>query len=169
MIDIKLIRESPDLVRNNIKKKFQDEKLKFVDDVLALDEKWRKERKKADDLRARRNQVSEEINFLMKAKKKNEANIKIIEAKKIGEDIEKSAVKEKDLGEKIRTIMMKIPNIIHESVPIGKDDSENVEVERFGKMKVFEFEVKSHAELGEDLVYLISTLLLRLQAKDFIL
>ncbi len=151
MIDIKLIRDSPDLVRENLRKRFQEEKLGLVDEVIALDDKWRKERKKADDLRAKRNKVSEEINQLMKAKEKDKAQIKITESKKIGDDIEKSALKEKELSIEIKTVMMKIPNIIHESVPIGKDDSKNVEIEKFGEITELRFDVKGHAELGENL------------------
>ena len=151
MIDIKLIRETPVLVRENIKKRFQKDKIVLVDKVIELDSKWRSERKTADDLRAKRNKISQEINFLMKSKKKDEAKTKIKEAKTIGNKIEGSATKEKELEIKIKKVMMKIPNIIHSSVPIGKDDSENVEVERFGKPKEMNFEVKSHAELGEEL------------------
>lgn len=149
MIDIKLIRENPELVKENIKKKFQEEKISLVDEVSELDEKWRKEKKKADDLRADRNKISEQINKLMKAGKKNDAKDLIAQAKEIPEKIEKIEAKTSKLEGKIKEIMMKIPNIIHESVPIGKDDSENVEVEKIGEPKEFDFDVKSHVELGE--------------------
>jgi len=151
MIDIKLIRESPDLVRANIKKKFQDDKVGLVDDVIDLDLKWRKERKKADDLRSERNKISAEINVLMKAGKKADAKKLIKEAKEIPGKIAKIEVKENKLGAKIRGVMMKIPNIVHESVPAGKGEKENVEIKKFGKIKKFGFEVKGHAELGEEL------------------
>ena len=151
MIDIKLIRENPELVKENIKKKFQKDKLVLVDEVLDLDIKWRKERKKADDLRSERNKISGKINQLMKSGKKADANELIIEAKTIPEKIAKIEEREKKLGEKIKTIMMKIPQIIHESVLIGKDESENVEIKKYGIPKKFSFEVKSHAELGEEL------------------
>jgi len=151
MIDIKLIRESPDLVRENIKKKFQNAKLPLVDDVIVLDEKWRKERKKADDLRSERNKVSEQINQLMKAKKKNEA-VKLIEkAKEIPKKLVKIEENELKLEGQIKEIMMKIPNIIHSSVPIGNDSSKNVEVEKIGEPKVPSFEIFNHAELAEKL------------------
>jgi seryl-tRNA synthetase len=151
MIDIKLIRESPDLVRENIKKKFQNAKLPLVDDVIALDEKWRKERKKADDLRSERNKVSEQINQLMKAKKKDEAGKLIEKAKEIPEKLVKIEEAEAKLEGQIKEIMYKIPNIIHSSVPIGKDSSENVEIEKIGDPKVPVYEVFNHAELAEKL------------------
>jgi len=151
MIDIKLLRENPDLVRENMRMKFQDEKLPLVDEVLKLDESWRKKKYKVDELRSQRNKTSEEINKLMKEKKKDEAQKFIKKSKKIGEDIEKfeqDAEKEK---EKIDKIMMRIPNIIHASVPIGRNDSENVELEKIGEPKIPEYEVLNHAELAEKL------------------
>jgi len=151
MIDIKLIRESPDLVKENMKKKFQEDKLSLVDDVLDLDAKWRKERKKADDLRSERNKISEQINQLMKAGKKNEATGLIKQAKEIPEKITKIEAKENKLEEKIREIMMKIPQIIHESVPCGKCDADNVELEKIGEPLVPDYEILNHAELAESL------------------
>jgi len=151
MIDIKLIRENPELVRENIRKKFQDEKLELVDKVVDLDVKWRKEKKKVDDLRSERNKISEEINKMMKAGKKGDAKSLIVKAKEIPGKIEKIEVKASKLAGEISGIMMKIPQIIHESVPLGKDDSENVELEVIGEPKVPNYEVFNHAELAEKL------------------
>lgn len=151
MIDIKLIRENPELVKENIKKKFQDEKLKLVDEVLALDLKWRKEKKKSDDLKSERNKVSESINKMMKAGEKKEAKSLITKAKEIPEKINKADKKADKLFIDIEKIMMQIPQIIHESVPIGKDDSENVELEVIGKPEVPDYEVMNHVELAEKL------------------
>ena len=149
MIDIKLIRENPELVKENIKKKFQDNKLELVDQVLKLDEESRQAKRQADDLRANRNKISKQIGGLMAQGKKDEAE----ELKKqVTEQSQKLAELEQ-LEEKYTTeindIMMKIPNIIDPQVPIGKDDSENVEVERFGEPVVPEFEVPYHTEIME--------------------
>jgi seryl-tRNA synthetase len=151
MIDIKLIRENPELVKENIRKKFQDEKLELVDEVIELDSKWRKEKKKVDDLRAERNKISESINKLMKSGDKSKAKSLIVEAKEIPEKINKIEEKERKLESKIEKIMLKIPQIIHESVPLGKNDSENVELEVIGNPKVPDYEVFNHAELAEKL------------------
>jgi len=151
MIDIKLIRENSDLVRENIKKKFQDEKLPLVDKVKKLDEDWRKEKAKADDLRSQRNKVSEEINKAKKAKDEKAAKEAIKKAKDIPAKIAKIEEKTNKLEQEIKEIMVKIPNIIHKSVPIGKDDSENVEVKKIGKPIKQKFEIMNHAELVEKL------------------
>lgn len=151
MIDIKLIRETPDIVRENIKKKFQDHKLPLVDKVIELDTKWREQKFKEDKLRNDRNKTSEAINQLMKEKKKDEAQALIKKAKKIADDIEKSNQKKEKLEKEIRELMLKIPNIIHESVPLGKDDTQNVELEKIGEPKVPDYEVLNHAELAEKL------------------
>jgi seryl-tRNA synthetase len=151
MIDIKLIRENRGLVRDNIKKKFQKEKLPLVDKVLELDEKWRKEKKKADDLRAERNKISEEINKLMKDGKKKVAKDLIFKAKGIPAKIDKIEIKVVKMAKEIKNIMMKIPQIIHSSVPLGKDDSENVELEKIGEPKVPDYEIFNHVELAEKL------------------
>jgi seryl-tRNA synthetase len=151
MIDIKLIRESPELVKENIKKKFQDEKLPLVDEVAELDVKWRKEKKKADDLRSKRNKISEQINKLMKEGKKTDAKKLIVKAKEIPGKIDKIEAKAEVFYGKIREIMLKIPNIIHKSVPLGKDDTENVELEKIGKPNVPKYEILNHAELAEGL------------------
>ena len=149
MIDIKLVRENPNLVKENIKKKFQKEKLVLVDEVLALDEKWRKLKYEEDSLRSQRNKISEGINKLKKQGKNADKEIK--QAKKIPEEIEKIGEKRKKLEEQIIAIMHKIPNIIHSSVPIGKNDSENVEIKKIGIPRKFDFKIKSHVEIGEDL------------------
>ncbi len=151
MIDIKLIRENPDLVRKNIKKKFQDEKLPLVDEILRLDEQWRKIRYKTDKLRAGRNKISEEINKLMKSGKKPEAKKLIIQAKEIPEKIKKFEEKESKSYEKIVEKLTQLPNIISEKVKVGKDESANVEIRKWGKIPKFSFPIKTHVELGEAL------------------
>jgi len=149
MIDIKLIRENPELVKENIKKKFQDSKLQLVDDVRKKDEEWRKLKTQADALRAERNKVSKEVSELKKAGKNADAALK--RAAEIPDKIAEIEAKTVKLEEEIGVIMRTIPNILHKSVPIGKDSSENVEVEKIGKPKKFDFPIKSHAELAESL------------------
>ena len=149
MIDIKLIRENSELVKENIKKKFQDEKIPLVDKVKKLDEDWKKLKYGEDNLRSERNKISKKINELKKQGKSSKKEIK--KAKEIPEKIEEIQVKRKKLEKEIREIMYKIPNIIHESVPIGKNDKENVEIKKIGKPREFDFEVKSHVEVGENL------------------
>ncbi len=148
MIDINLIRENPDLVRENIKKKFQDEKLLLVDKVLELDEKWRKFKFDEDELRSQRNKFSKEIGLLMKNKEKNKADKLKAKAKEIPKKIENIEEKRKELETEIKNIMYKIPQIIHDSVPLGKDDSENVELEKIGEPQVPKYEIFNHAELA---------------------
>ncbi len=149
MIDIRLIRENPELVKENIKKKFQEEKLPLVDKVRKLDEEWRKLKYEEDKLRHDRNRISKKINEFKKAKKDVSTLIK--KAKGIPKKIAKLEEKEKKLQGEIKEIMYKIPNIIHHTVPIGKSDKENVEIKKFGKPRKFNFPVKSHVELGEEL------------------
>jgi len=151
MIDIKLIRENKELVKENIKKKFQEEKLTLVDEVEKLDIKYREYKKKGDDLRALKNSKSSEIGLLMREGKKEEANKVKEEVSKYGEEIEELGKKEEELETKIKKIMMNIPNIIDDSVPVGKDDSENVEVERFGEPIVPNYEIPYHADIIEKL------------------
>lgn len=151
MIDIKLIRENPDLVRENIRKKPLRNDFRIVDEVIDLDLKWRAEKKKVDDLRSERNKISEEINKLMKSGNKAKARGLIDKAKEIPGKIEKTESKAEKLKVKIDEIMMKIPNIIHESVPLGKDDGDNVELEIIGKPVVPNYEIFNHAELAEKL------------------
>lgn len=147
MIDINLIRTNKELVKENIKKKFQDEKLPLVDEVEALDKQNRALKQEVDNLRASRNSLSEQIGKLMREKKVAEAN-KIKETvKKNNERIAEIEKEEEVISEKIKKIMMTIPNIIDKSVPIGKDDSENVEIERFGEPKVPNFEIPYHADI----------------------
>ncbi len=147
MIDINLIRTNKELVKENIKKKFQDEKLPLVDEVEELDKKNRALKQEADSLRASRNSVSEKIGKLMREKKIEEANAIKETVRKNNERIAEIEKEESVLDEKIKKIMMTIPNIIDTSVPIGKDDSENVEVERFGEPKVPNFEIPYHADI----------------------
>ena len=151
MIDIKLIRENPELVKENIKKKFQDEKLPLVDEVKKLDEQYRALKSKADDLRNQRNVLSKQIGSLMGQGKKQEAEQVKEKVKTIGDEITNGEAQEIELEEKIKSIMLIIPNIIDSSVPIGKDDSENVEIEQFGKKKEFDFEIPYHTEIMENL------------------
>ena len=151
MIDIKLIRENPDLVKENMKKKFQEDRVGLVDEVRGLDEKWRKLKFQADSLRSERNKISMEVNKAKKEKDEKGAKELIVKAKEIPEKIRRVEEKEIKLGEEIREIMMKIPNMIHKSVPIGKNDKENVEVKKYGKVRKFDFKVKSHVEIGESL------------------
>ena len=147
MIDIKLIRENKDLVKENIKKKFQDEKLPLVDEVYNLDTEYRNARVKADTLRGNKNKISSKIGELMRDKKIDEANKIKSEVSSMQSEIESLEAKEVELEEKINKIMMVIPNIIDESVPIGKDDKENVEIEKFGEPFVPEYEIPYHADI----------------------
>ena len=132
MLDLKFVRENPDIVKQNIKNKFQDSKLSLVDEVIALDAENRVTQKEADDLRASRNKLSKEIGKLMAQGKKEEADSVKAQVSANSTRLAELEVKEGELSEKIMKIMMTIPNIIDPSVPIGKDDSENVEVERYG-------------------------------------
>ena len=149
MIDIKLIRENKDLVKENIKKKFQDEKLPLVDEVYELDNEYRTARVKADTLRGDKNKISSKIGELMRNKEVDEANKLKEEVSSMQNEIESLEIKETELSEKINKIMMVIPNIIDESVPIGKDDKENVEIEKFGEPVVPEYEIPYHADILE--------------------
>ena len=149
MIDIKLIREQRDLVKENIKKKFQDEKLPLVDEVYDLDIKYRETKTKVDNLRSEKNSKSAMIGTLMREGKKDEASKIKEEVASFGEKIDKLTDEEKELEEEIKKRMMVIPNIIDPSVPIGKDDSENVEVERFGEPVVPDYEIPYHADIIE--------------------
>ena len=151
MIDIKLIRENKDLVKENIKKKFQEEKLILVDEIEKLDIEYRECKKRGDDLRALKNSKSSEIGTLMREGKKDKANIIKEEVSKYGNEITELEKKEEELEKEIRTKMMNIPNIIDASVPIGKDDSENVEIERFGEPIVPSYEIPYHADILEKL------------------
>ena len=149
MIDIKLIRTNPELVKENIKKKFQDAKLELVDKVLELDKKFRETKLECDNLRNMRNVKSKEIGGFMKNGQKDEAEKVKAEVAEIGKKLEELEQLEEQTEKDIREIMLVIPNIIDKSVPIGKDDSENVEVERFGEPFVPEFEVPYHVDIME--------------------
>lgn len=147
MIDINLIRTNPDLVKENIKKKFQDKKLGLVDEVLALDSKNRALKQEGDNLRASRNKLSSQIGALMREKKVEQANEIKAQVVKNNERIVEIEKEEQECVDKIKNIMMTIPNIIDASVPIGRDDSENVEVQKFGQPKVPDYEIPYHADI----------------------
>ncbi len=149
MLDIKFLRENSDKVKDNIKKKFQDEKLELVDKVIELDKEYRELKTKLDELRSERNKKSNSIGLLMRDGKKDEATKVKEEVSKINEEIKKDESREPELEEEIRKIMLVIPNIIDDSVPIGKDDSENVEIEKFGEPVVPAFEIPYHADILE--------------------
>ena len=149
MIDIKFLRENPDIVKQNIKNKFQDDKLPLVDEVIEFDTKSRQAKQDADALRASRKSISKEIGALMAQGKKEEAEAKKAEVSKNAEKLAELEELEKEYQEKVKERMMVIPNIIDPSVPIGKDDSENVEIEKFGEPVVPDFEVPYHTEIME--------------------
>ena len=149
MIDIRFLRENPDVVKQNIKNKFQDDKLPLVDEVIEFDAKSRQAKQDADALRASRKSISKEIGALMAQGKKEEAEAKKAEVSKNAEKLAELEELEKEYQEKVKERMMVIPNIIDPSVPIGKDDSENVEIERFGEPVVPDFEVPYHTEIME--------------------
>ena len=151
MLDIKFLRTNPDIVKQNIKNKFQDEKLPLVDKVIELDKEFRESKTHAEALRANRNKVSKQIGALMGQGKKEEAEEIKKQVTDMAEELEALSVKETELEEEIRKIMLVIPNIIDPSVPIGKDDSENVEIEKFGEPFVPEFEVPYHVDIMEKL------------------
>lgn len=151
MIDIKLIRENSDLVKENIKKKFQDEKLGLVDEVYEYDKTYREYKLEGDNLRAKRNELSKEIGALMREGKKSDAEKIKSEVTRINERIKELEESEENLEHEIKSRMMVIPNIIDETVPIGKDDSENVELERFGEPIVPDYEIPYHADILENL------------------
>ena len=151
MIDIKILRENPELVKENIKKKFQDQKLILVDEVLELDKESRELTLMCDELRMKRNSISKEIGGLMSKGKKEEAEEKKKEVSKINEKLDENEGKEEKLKEEIKARMMKIPNIMDKSVPIGKDDTENVENEKFGEPVVPDYEIPYHADIIEKL------------------
>lgn len=151
MIDIKELRTNPERVKENIKKKFQDEKLPLVDEVIELDANYRAAKVKADELRNKRNVMSKQIGGLMAKGEKEEAEKAKAEVKKIGAELEELSKSESEMEARIREIMLVIPNFIDDSVPIGKDDSENVEVERFGEPFVPDFEVPYHVDIMESL------------------
>ena len=147
MIDIKFLRENPEIVKQNIKNKFQDQKLPLVDEVIELDKKKREATVKGDELRNKRNSLSDKIGQLMRDGKKEDAEKIKAEVRSINDELEKNEQKEDELAEEIKKRMMVIPQIMDKSVPIGKDDSENVEVQRFGEPKVPNYEIPHHADI----------------------
>ena len=151
MIDIKLIRENPELVKENMKKKFQDHKLELVDRVLELDKKNREVKLRGDELRSSRNSLSSKIGNLMKSGNREEAETIKKQVNEINEQIIKNEKDENELANEIKNIMMKIPNIIHDSVPIGKDDTENVEVKKYGEPVVPTYPIPYHTDIMEKL------------------
>ena len=151
MIDIKLIRENPDMVKENIKKKFQDYKLELVDKILELDKKNREIKLNGDELRSSRNSLSSQIGNLMRSGNRGDAEKIKTQVNEINEKLVDNEKLEEELASQIKETMMKIPNIIDSSVPIGKDDSENVEIEKFGEPVVPDYEIPYHTEIMEKL------------------
>ena len=151
MRDIKFLRENPDAVKENIKKKFQDSKLPLVDEVIKLDAQLRKAQQRGDSLRADRNRISKEIGGFMAKGQKDEAEKAKVQVKEFSDELAALEKQEEELSEKVKKIMMTIPNIIDPSVPIGKDDSENVEITRYGEPVVPDFEIPYHSEIMERL------------------
>ena len=149
MLDIKFVRSNPDVVKENIKKKFQDEKLPLVDEVLELDQRNRDIKGEVEALRANKNKISKQIGACMAQGKKEEAEVLKQEVQKSAARIEELSAEEKEVEEKLKKNMMIIPNIIDPSVPIGKDDSENVEIEKFGEPVVPDFEIPYHTDHGK--------------------
>ena len=149
MLDIKFVRENPDIVKENIKKKFQDEKLELVDKVITLDKKARELKMNGDNLRSERKKISEEIGKLFKDGKKEEAELSKQKVTEINTKLQEMETEEANLNQEIRKIMLVIPNIIDDSVPIGRSDLENVEMERFGEPVVPNYEIPYHADILE--------------------
>ncbi|UWP61147.1 serine--tRNA ligase [Ruminococcus gauvreauii] len=149
MLDIRFVRENPEIVKQNIKNKFQDHKMSLVDEVIALDQENRNIKQEVESLRAEKNKISKKIGMLMAQGKKDEAAEVKVSVEASGARIEALTAQEREVEEKIKKIMMMIPNIIDPTVPIGKDDSENVEVQRYGEPVVPDFEIPYHAEIME--------------------
>lgn len=149
MLDLRFVRENPEIVKQNIRNKFQDAKLPLVDEVIALDVESRANKQEADRLRAERNKLSKQIGALMAQGKRDEAEETKKKVTASAEALAAAEAKENELEEKIKKIMMTIPNIIDPSVPIGKDDSENVEVQRYGEPIVPDFDIPYHTEIME--------------------
>ena len=151
MIDIKFLRENPDVVKENIKKKFQDSKLPLVDEVIELDAQLRRAQQRGDQLRADKNRIAKEVGGFMAKGMKEEAEKAKAQVKEFSDELKALEVQEEELSEKVKKIMMTIPNIIDPTVPIGKDDSENVEIKRYGEPVVPDFEIPYHSEIMERL------------------
>ena len=149
MLDMKFLRENPEIVKENIKKKFQDHKIELVDKVIAMDKENRSLKQRGDELRSKRNAMSKEIGGLMAKGLKDEANAIKAKVQAMADEMKETEIKESELAEKIKEMMMQIPNIIHATVPIGKDDTENVELQKYGEPAVPDFEIPYHTEIME--------------------
>lgn len=149
MLDMKFLRENPEIVKENIKKKFQDHKIELVDKVIAMDKEKRSLKQRGDELRSKRNAMSKEIGGLMAKGLKDEANAIKAKVQTMADEMKETEVKETELAEKIKEMMMQIPNIIHPTVPVGKDDSENVELQKYGEPVIPDFEIPYHTDIME--------------------
>ena len=149
MLDMKFLRENPEIVKENIKKKFQDHKIELVDKVIAMDKENRSLKQRGDELRSKRNAMSKEIGGLMAKGLKDEANAIKAKVQTMADEMKETEVKETELAEKIKEMMMQIPNIIHPTVPVGKDDSENVELQKYGEPVIPDFESPYHTDIME--------------------
>ena len=149
MLDMKFLRENPEIVKENIKKKFQDHKIELVDKVIAMDKENRSLKQRGDELRSKRNAMSKEIGGLMAKGLKDEANAIKAKVQAMADEMKETEVKETELAEKIKEMMMQIPNIIHPTVPVGKDDSENVELQKYGDPVIPDFEIPYHTDIME--------------------
>ena len=149
MLDIKFLRENPEIVKENMKKKFQDHKIELVDKVIELDKENRALKQKGDDLRAQRNSISKQIGGLMKEGKREEAEAAKAKVQAMADEMKETEEKEASVACEIKEIMMQIPNIIDPSVPIGKDDSENVELQKYGEPVVPSFDIPYHTDIME--------------------
>ena len=149
MLDMKFLRENPEIVKENIKKKFQDHKIELVDKVIAMDKENRSLKQRGDELRSKRNAMSKEIGGLMAKGLKDEANAIKAKVQAMADETKETEIKEAELAEKIKEMMMQIPNIIHPTVPVGKDDSENVELQKYGEPLIPDFEIPYHTEIME--------------------
>ena len=149
MLDMKFLRENPEIVKENIKKKFQDHKIELVDKVIAMDKENRSLKQRGDELRSKRNAMSKEIGGLMAQGLKDEANDIKAKIQAMADEMKETEIKEAELADKIKEMMMQIPNIIHPTVPVGKDDSENVELQKYGEPLIPNFEIPYHTEIME--------------------
>lgn len=149
MLDMKFLRENPEIVKENIKKKFQDHKIELVDKVIAMDKENRSLKQRGDELRSKRNAMSKEIGGLVAKGLKDEANAIKAKVQAMADEMKETEIKEAELAEKIKEMMMQIPNIIHPTVPVGKDDSENVELQKYGEPLIPDFEIPYHTEIME--------------------
>ena len=151
MIDIAILRQDPERVKENMKKKFQDEKLHIVDEVLDIDVEYREAVTRASEIRSQRNTLSKEIGLFMRNGEKDKAEENKRKVNSMADELAELEVKETELGAKLKELMMQIPNFIDDTVPIGKDDSENVEIEKFGEPALKDFDVPYHTQIMEAL------------------